>query len=206
MKTLPQLNRQETDRSGNINKFPGDKPDRRHAYHILTAIITCLISACIGVGCGGQARQTPPPTRSSNEFHINKAQPHLPTKNLYVGTNTVTAEIAQRPIQISTGLMFRKQLEENHGMLFVFAQPHRASFYMKNTSIPLTCAYIDSEGVILEIHDMQPFNEEPITAEHDNIQFVLEMSQNWFANHGVTTGAVITADSGSLSDVFIPTR
>ena len=59
-------------------------------------------------------------------------------------------------------MMFRKEMNENEAMLFVFAQPFHASFYMRNTIIPLSCAYLDTEGEILEIHDLKPMDETPI--------------------------------------------
>ena len=87
-------------------------------------------------------------------------------------------------------------------MLFVFAGPHRASFWMRNTVLPLTCAYIDPDGVILEIHDMKPLDETAIEAASDNVQFVLEMNQGWFARHHVSTGVVVRTERGSLLETY----
>jgi uncharacterized membrane protein (UPF0127 family) len=93
-------------------------------------------------------------------------------------------------------------MTENEGMLFVFARPHRTSFYMRNTTLPLTAAYIDSEGTILELHDLEPLNETPVEASSENIQYVLEMKHGWFKRHNIAVGAVIACDAGKLRNAF----
>ena len=108
--------------------------------------------------------------------------------------------------QIMTGMMFRKEMAENEGMLFVFGRAHRASFYMRNTLIPLSCAYIDPEGTILEIHDMKPLDESAIEASVDNILYVLEMKQGWFERNKVATDSVVRTESGSLPETFFKKR
>ena len=124
-------------------------------------------------------------------FNPTNAQPKLPTMKIWLGAQEVTAELAMSLPQIMTGMMFRKEMAENEGMLFVFGRAHRASFYMRNTLIPLSCAYIDPEGTILEIHDMKPLDESAIEASVDNILYVLEMKQGWFAGHGISAGAKV---------------
>lgn len=121
---------------------------------------------------------------------------------LYVGPEVVTAELAMNQIQIATGMMFRTEMAENEGMLFVFSQPHRTSFYMKNTKIPLNVAYIDGEGTILELHELKPLDETPVEAKSDRVQFVLEMNKGWFDRHNVKVGSIITCETGKLRDAF----
>jgi uncharacterized membrane protein (UPF0127 family) len=87
-------------------------------------------------------------------------------------------------------------------MLFAFSQPHRTSFYMKNTRVPLSAAYIDPEGVIQEIHDLHPLKEEPVEANSENIQFVLEVPQGWFKRHNISTGALVRTQFGELKRSF----
>jgi uncharacterized membrane protein (UPF0127 family) len=132
-----------------------------------------------------------------------KPQPKLPTLTLWVGTNEVHAEIAQTLPQIMTGMMWRTNMDESDGMLFVFGQPQRVGFWMRNTLLPLSCAYIDPDGTILELHDMQPRDENPITAATDQVQFVLEMKQGWFDRHHVKTGVAIATDRGTLAQTFL---
>ena len=130
------------------------------------------------------------------------AQPKLQTMKLFVGPEVITAELAMTEIQVGTGMMFRKEMGENEGMLFVFGRPNRVAFYMKNTILPLHVAYIDSEGTILELHELQALNETPVDAANNNVQFVLEMNKGWFTRHNIRVGSVITCDRGKLRDAF----
>jgi uncharacterized membrane protein (UPF0127 family) len=131
-----------------------------------------------------------------------KAQPKLRTTKLYVGSEVITAELAMTPAQVGTGMMFRTSMREEEGMLFIFPRPHRTAFYMKNTTVPLTAAYIDPDGTILELVDLHPKVEKPVEASFDNIQYVLEMNQGWFKRHNISTGAVFSTDSGPLRKMF----
>jgi uncharacterized membrane protein (UPF0127 family) len=133
---------------------------------------------------------------------MTNAQPKLPTVKLWLGAKEVQAEIASTTVQIATGMMFRKEMGEDEGMLFVFLRPHRTAFYMRNTYVPLTCAYIDPEGTILETHDMRPLDETQIEAKSDQVQYVLEMKQGWFARNNITVGTVIRTETGPLRETF----
>jgi uncharacterized membrane protein (UPF0127 family) len=130
------------------------------------------------------------------------AQPKLPTTKLWLGSQELVAELAQTSSQIASGLMFRTNLGPNEAMLFVFATPWRASFYMKNTLIPLSCAYIDSKGVILETHDMKPLDETTIYAASTNIQFVLEVRQGWFKTNQIGEGTLVRTENGPLQSLL----
>ncbi len=175
--------------------------------------IASLIVLLVAVGCQKQAVSEPAaPSKSAPTSSTNaapqpftgfiKAQPKLQTMKLYVGPEVVTAELAMNQIQIATGMMFRTEMAENEGMLFVFSKPHRTSFYMKNTKLPLNIAYIDSEGTILELHELKPLDETPVEAKSDRVQFVLEMNKGWFARHNVAVGSIITCETGKLKDAF----
>jgi len=87
--------------------------------------------------------------------------------------------------------MFRDSLPEDRGMLFIFEQPKQASFWMRNTKIPLSIAYIDSAGKILEIKSMNPLDETVVLSNSDQIAYALEVNQGWFARHGIAIGAKI---------------
>lgn len=137
--------------------------------------------------------------------HLNHAQPRLPTIKLWAGTNALITEVASTQTQVMTGMMFRESMAENEAMLFVFPTPHQASFYMKNTLVPLSCAYLDNDGTILEIHDLQPKNETAVPAATDRIRFVLETKQGWFQRHPVGIGTVISTERGSLLQTFFRT-
>lgn len=122
----------------------------------------------------------------------DNAQPTLPTIELRVRGITVNAEVADDNAERSAGLMFREELAKNAGMLFVMPGVAPASFWMKNTPLPLSIAYISPAGRILEIHDLEPFNEEPVRSKFQNIAFALEMARGWFAKNGVYAGDTIT--------------
>src|SRR5947209_10196139 len=119
-------------------------------------------------------------TNPAAAFTPTNAQPKLRTMKLWLGSQELKTELALSLPEIMTGMMFRKEMAENEGMLFVFGRAHQASFYMRNTLIPLSCAYIENDGTIAEIHDMKPLDESPIEAHSDTIQYVLEVNQGWF--------------------------
>ncbi|HEU0011253.1 MAG TPA: DUF192 domain-containing protein [Verrucomicrobiae bacterium] len=143
---------------------------------------------------------TPPPAASIPGWPATNAQPRLPTLKLQVGNQIVTAELCRRPLEIMTGMMFRTNMLEDEGMLFVLPFAQQASFYMKNTRVPLTVAYIDVDGRILELHDLRPLDETPIYAHTARVLYVLEMKQGWFARKGVVPGVTIVTEKGPLKD------
>ncbi len=167
---------------------------------------TFLAVALANAGCKRAEPAAGLPAPVAEVGHLNQAQLKLPVVKLWLGAQELQTEVARTPTQQATGMMFRTEMAENEAMLFVFAAPHRASFYMKNTLIPLTCAYIDSEGVILEIHDMKPKDETAIEAGTDQVQYVLETKQGWFARHNVSTGTVVRTERGSLAQSFFAKR
>ena len=131
-----------------------------------------------------------------------RPQPKLQTVKLWIGTNELSAEVAHTREQITRGMMWRTNMAEMEGMLFVFSRPHQAQFWMRNTVLPLSCAYIDPEGTILEVHDMKPLDETGIPAKSDQVQYVLEVNQGWFQRHNVAPGMLISSERGSLSKTF----
>ena len=181
---------------------------RRRLLALSLFVGTSLLgSGCEKRGAQSQTPTTNTPIRAATNalagFAPTNAQPKLRTVKLWLGPQELTAELALSLPQIMTGMMFRKQMGEHEGMLFVFGRAHRASFYMRNTLIPLSCAYIDHDGTILEIHDMKPLDESPIEAHSDNVQFVLEVKQGWFARNKVGAGSVVRTEFGSLPDTFL---
>jgi uncharacterized membrane protein (UPF0127 family) len=121
-------------------------------------------------------------------FARTDAQPLLPTADLTIRGITVRAEIADDDHKRAAGLMFRESLDPDHGMLFVMPAPGPAGFWMKNTTIPLTIAYIDRSGVILELHDLKPLDETPVQSRFRTIQYALEMPQGWFHKNNIWPG------------------
>jgi uncharacterized membrane protein (UPF0127 family) len=115
----------------------------------------------------------------------------LRTANLRISGASLTVEIADTPQASENGLMFRTSLPEDRGMLFVFDEPRKATFWMKNTKIPLSIAFIDSSGSILEIKSMSAFDETVVPSASDQVAFALEVNQGWFDRHKISAGASI---------------
>jgi uncharacterized membrane protein (UPF0127 family) len=111
----------------------------------------------------------------------------LTIKNSRSAEIKVTAEIARTVEQRAQGLMSRKSLEDGRGMLFVFERDQIMSFWMKDTLIPLSIAYISSSGLILEIHDMQPLNQLPVYSS-SLARYALEVPQGWFNKNSIKPG------------------
>lgn len=115
------------------------------------------------------------------------SQSILPTTELSINDITVHAQIAATPASLKRGLMFRESLPPNHGMLFVFSPPQLQCFWMKNTPLPLSIAFINETGVITRITQMQPLSEQTHCPPGD-ISYALEMAQGWFNRYGITAG------------------
>ncbi len=99
-------------------------------------------------------------------------------------------EVADTAIKRTIGLMFRENLDWNNGMLFVFSKPEYASFWMKNTKIALSLAFIDKNGVITELLDLKPFDLRSKTSKN-KISYVLEVNQGWFWKNGSKVGDIV---------------
>ena len=111
----------------------------------------------------------------------------LPATTLTIGKQKVTAEVAATAEQRATGLMFRFSLKPDHGMIFVFDTAEPQGFWVKNTFIPLSIAFIASDGRILNIADMAP-QDERTHWSNGPAQYALEMRKGWFVEHGVAPG------------------
>jgi hypothetical protein len=111
----------------------------------------------------------------------------LPTTSIEVGSQQITVEVADDGEERGLGLMFRDRLGADEGMLFVYPDDRERSFWMKNTKIPLSIAYIDKDGVIVHLADMRPLDETPVPSEFP-ARYALEMNKGWFAAHSVKEG------------------
>ena len=109
---------------------------------------------------------------------------------LYVKDKEIRVEVANTPEERGRGLMGRKELGDSEGMLFIFETEDYHSFWMKNTLIPLSIAFVDKEGRILRITDMKPMTLES-HAPPKPVLYALEMKQGWFSAHGIQVGDVI---------------
>ncbi len=139
--------------------------------HIKKAAIfwACLLGLC----SAAQARDEQPQS--------------LPTVQLSAGIHTIKAMVADSAQERQMGLMYRREMGVNEGMLFVFEVPAKQCFWMKNTPLPLSAAFISDDGRIINIEDMAPETEDSHCSERP-VRYVLEMHKGWFAKRGLKAG------------------
>lgn len=151
------------------------KPSSRVQAHFFLQLAAVLSAAVL---CGSAS------ARADGLFELN------------IGIHRVHAEVANTPSSRSQGLMYRKQLPDNQGMLFVFVQPGVQCMWMRNTLIPLSVAFIDAQGRIINIEEMQPQTEDQHCAGQP-AKYALEMSAGWFARRGIKAGMPISGIDGA---------
>ena len=157
------------------------------------------------------ACEQPPPVANGTKLPadpdgITQAQPKLPSIKLFVGAVEMEAEQALTDRQIKTGMMFRKTMGNNEGMIFVFERPKRQGFWMKNCLVPMSAAYIDPQGRINEIVKLEPHNSNSVMSRSFQIQYVLEAPRGWFKENGLGPGVTIMTPKGTLSQTYFPGR
>ena len=112
----------------------------------------------------------------------------MPRVQLQAGMFQIDAQVAATPKQREVGLMFRQDMATHEGMLFVFEQPQQQCFWMKNTLLPLTAAFVADDGTIVNLVDMKPQSTDSHCSSKP-VRFVLEMHQGWFAKKGFKAGS-----------------
>ena len=117
----------------------------------------------------------------------NQPQLNLPRTTLSIGFHQLQVQVAATPEQQATGLMFRTDMPAHEGMLFVFPTASQQCFWMKNTLIPLTAAFVTDDGTIVNLEDMQPQTTQSHCSSKP-VRFVLEMNQGWFVKKGLKAG------------------
>jgi uncharacterized membrane protein (UPF0127 family) len=134
-----------------------------------------LAAACLSIS---------PSVRAQSE---NGQPQRLATTTLGAGMYNIKVEVAQTPQEHATGLMWRTSMPANEGMLFIFPRAGQQCFWMKNTLLPLSIAFIDDNGRIVNLDEMQPQTENPHCSAQP-VRFVLEMNKGWFKKHGFKPG------------------
>jgi uncharacterized protein len=147
-----------------------------HFNLVIAAMITLALSACAKEKASNQTATA----KSVAEF--------FPIK---VGDKTVRMQLAVLEPEQERGLMERRDLGADDGMIFVYPKPQQMHFWMHNTPTPLDMGYFDHDGVLVEIYPMLPFDERTIDSRSKAIQFPLEMNQGWYSANGVKPGARI---------------
>ncbi len=107
--------------------------------------------------------------------------------SLNISGHPLDVEVAADEESMQKGLMYRNELPKDSGMLFIFSQPEEKSFWMKNTKIPLSIAYLDENGNILNIEDMSPNSTEGV-ASRGKAKYAIEVNQGWFDSKGINPG------------------
>lgn len=118
----------------------------------------------------------------------------LPKVTLKAGMHLIHAQVASTPEQRATGLMFRSEMPANEGMLFVFEESAGQCFWMKNTLLPLTAAFVADDGTIVNLADMQPQSLDSHCSDKP-VRYVLEMHQGWFSKRGIQAGARLSGQA-----------
>lgn len=136
---------------------------------MMKLIAPLLAAACVALNSAAAAAQ------------------QLPRTQLAAGIHLIQAEVADSFVSRMQGLMHRESLGANEGMLFVFDEPAIHCMWMKNTLIPLSVAYLDDDGAIVNIADMKPRSEDSHCAKKP-VRFALEMNRGWFAAKGLRSG------------------
>jgi uncharacterized membrane protein (UPF0127 family) len=140
----------------------------------ITAIYSLVVVILAGTGGAAWAQQV---TR-------------FPVVSLTAGMHVIKAEVASRETERQQGLMFRKKMGVNEGMVFLFDAPGNVCMWMKNTFIPLSVAFIEDSGKIVNIEDMQPQTTESHCAKKP-VRYALEMNAGWFKQKNIKPGTVI---------------
>jgi len=141
------------------------------------------LTRVFGAGCLALAVAGPARAATANEA--------LPTIPLSINGHKIVVEVAATPERRSLGLMNRFSLQPDHGMLFVFDYPEPQAFWMKNTFIPLSIAFVAADGRIINVDEMQPHDESTHTSRGPAL-YAIEMRKGWFTERGIKSGDVIT--------------
>jgi hypothetical protein len=139
-------------------------------------LATALLAAC------GDGK----PTAAAAEAAVKTVSDFFPIK---VGEKTVRMQLVVLAPEMEHGLMDRRDLGRDDGMIFVYAKPQQMSFWMHNTPTPLDIGFFDSGGVLREFYPMQPFDETTVTSRSDELHYALEMNQGWYRGNGIKPGA-----------------
>ena len=165
---------------------PRRNPDRIRRAHPVRRSLRAAAAALAVVAAIGLAPPAIPVAVAQTA-----PNPTLPTIEIQAGMHLIRAEVAADAATRQRGLMLRERLGPNEGMIFVFEQKAGHCFWMKNTLIPLSIAFLDDDGTIVNIADMQPHSEQSHCPERA-VRYALEMEQGWFARRGLKAGARLT--------------
>jgi len=158
-----------------------------------------LCSLCL-IACDFEAKSSVDPADTLDEIEV--------------GRSLLQLEVVFTEPDRRRGLMYREQLPSNQGMLFVFEHPHRLSFWMRDTSIPLEIGFFDKNGVLREIHALVPFDETPVRSRREDLVMAVELNRGDWAGNGIVLGDRIDLEAvrealirrGGVPERWFPAR
>jgi uncharacterized protein len=162
-------------------------------WRLALVLLVVFLAGCSGANGGpngGSEDHSPQETAAKKETSSGSSRLPIVTIDASGGKKVeVRVEIADDLFEQQRGLMYRKSLGKDRGMLFVYRREQWLSFWMRNTRIPLSIAYIDSKGRITDILDMKPLDDKPPHyVSSEPVQYALEVNQGFFDEHGVKVG------------------
>lgn len=144
----------------------------------LVSLTCCWLALAFTSGCGARESTLPAPPKTVSEYFT-----------IRVGDRAVRMQVAVLPIEMEHGLMGRRDLGPDDGMIFVYPEPQTMSFWMHNTPTPLDIGFFSADGTLVEIYPMLPYDEKTVSSRSQDLKFALEMNLNWYRDNGVKPGA-----------------
>jgi uncharacterized membrane protein (UPF0127 family) len=144
---------------------------------VTVALLSLVLSACAREGAAPASKT--PAAAAKGVLHF------FPIR---VGEKTVRMQLAVRMEEMQRGLMDRRDLGADDGMIFVYEKPQQMSFWMRNTPTPLDIGFFRSDGSLAEVHPLHPFDERPVASGGSDLRFALETNQGWYRAHGIKPG------------------
>jgi hypothetical protein len=166
-----------------MNNFSSKTCSTGTAKKVRTSLLAIAAAALLGIGCAAPAMAR------------DQGQPQMDLRriDLTAGMYRIDTQLATTERQREIGLMFRKEMPQQEGMLFVFEIPGVQCFWMRNTILPLTAAFVADDGTIVNLADMKPMTEDSHCSAKP-VRYVLEMNQGWFAKRGIKAGAKLNGE------------
>ncbi len=155
----------------------------KNANPVSVRLIASLLAAAVAGAC---ARETPSKAANAPVVATKGALDFSPVR---LGDKTVRLQLAVRLDEMQRGLMGRRALGPDDGMIFVYEKPQQMSFWMRNTPTPLDIGFFRSDGSLAEIHPLHPFDERPVASGGGDLRFALETHQGWYRANGIRPGA-----------------
>lgn len=158
-----------------------------HESNFLPTRHIAVLALLALMGCAGCA-----PDTGASSVESASADTYFP---IGLGESTLHLQLALTSAEHQKGLMFRKELAQDHGMLFLFERPKKQGFWMKNTRLPLDIGYFNASGKLLEVHKLFPYDETPVASRSHEILVAIETNRDWYANNEISPGTLLDMEA-----------